>query len=189
MAEGEVFDWSTAPGQMRAEFERLQGVTKKLEEQQAKDAARLAAFDRREAFERVRAELGDAAKEVSLEDLGDTPLEQITATTLKVKAQEKVEARATAELAQATALGYTDVETYRADIAALQAQRAKDTQGMTANAIAAGSGKAPPEIPAQPHEAAFAAYEKARQSGLPPDDRGAAAVDAMFKAAYGTGAK
>ena len=180
--EGAVIDWSTAPAQMREAFEANAKELKALREAREADSKRLAEIDRRAAFDRVKTEAGDAAGDVTLEDLGEMATDQITTTILRAKATEKTEARAAAELTQAKAMGFENVEDFRTALAAVQAQKAKDTAGMTANAVAAGSGAAPPAAPKTPTEAAIAVYREAKTQGLPNDRAETMFLEASFAA-------
>jgi hypothetical protein len=177
-----TYDWSTAPQQMREAFERMQSETKALRETNEKAQARLLAVDRRETFERVKGELGDVAKDVSLEDLGDLPLEQITPTTLKVKAQEKAEARTLAEVQIAKDLGFESVDEFRTFRAEREAAKAQTQQAMGITAAAATAGQSFIEPVLSPKDAAFAAFNEAKTKGLPSDDAKAAAVSALLRA-------
>lgn len=180
--EGEqtVYAWETAPQEMRAEARRLADRLKELEAKDAAASARLAVIDRRETFEKVKGELGDAAKDVSLEDLGETPLEQITATTLKVKATEKAEARAAAETEMAKALGFETVEELRAFRTDAETRRQAQLASQTTTAQAAMSGQNSQEIKKTVDELAFEAFNA--NPHLPHDERVAAFLGASLGA-------
>ena len=180
MADEPTYDWSTAPKEMREAFEKMQADTKELRDRDAAASARLAVIDRREAFDKVKGELGDAAKDVSLEDLGETPLEQITATTLKVKATEKAEARAAAETEMAKALGFENVEELRAFRTDAETRRQAPLASQTTTAAAAMSGQNSQEIKKTVDEQAFEAFNA--NPHLPHDERVAAFLGASIGA-------
>jgi len=180
MADEPTYDWTTAPKEMREAFEKMQADTKELRERDAAASARLAVIDRREAFEKVKGELGDAAKDVSLEDLGETPLEQITATTLKVKATEKSEARAAAETEMAKALGFENVEELRAFRTDAETRRQAQLASQSTTAQAAMSGQNSQEIKKTVDELAFEAFNA--NPHLPHDERVAAFLGASLGA-------
>jgi len=180
MADEPTYDWTTAPKEMREAFEKMQADTKELRERDAAASARLAVIDRREAFEKVKGELGDAAKDVSLEDLGETRLEQITATTVKVKATEKAEARAAAESAMAEALGFENVEELRAFRTEAETRRQAQLASQTTTAQAAMSGQNSQEIKKTVDEQAFEAFNA--NPHLPHDERVAAFLGASLGA-------
>ncbi len=180
MADEPTYDWSTAPKEMREAFEKMQADTKELRDRDAAASARLAVIDRREAFDKVKGELGDAAKDVSLEDLGETPLEQITATTLKVKATEKAEARAAAETEMAKALGFENVEELRAFRTDAETRRQAQLASQTTTAAAAMSGQNSQEIKKTVDEQAFEAFNA--NPHLPHDERVAAFLGASIGA-------
>ena len=180
MAEEPTYDRTTAPKEMREAFEKMQADTKELRERDAAASARLAVIDRREAFEKVKGELGDAAKDVSLEDLGETPLEQITATTLKVKATEKAEARAAAETEMAKALGFENVEELRAFRTDAETRRQAQLVSQTTTVQAAMSGQNSQEIKKTVDELAFEAFNA--NPHLPHDERVAAFLGASLGA-------
>lgn len=181
MADGDVvLDWSTAPREMREAFEKMQADTKALQAQAEADRKRLAEVDRRETFERVKAELGDGAKEVSLEDLAETPLEQITVTALKVKAAEKAETRQAALAKLATDAGFESVEAMQAFRAEADARKAATTAAQTTTAIAATSGQTSTDVKKSVDEVAFEAFNA--NPHLPHDERVAAFLGASIGA-------
>jgi hypothetical protein len=189
MAEEPTYDWSTAPAEMRAEFQRIQGENKTLAEREAKAAARLAQLDRSLKFDEVKAAGGDALKDVSLEDIGDLGAEQITPTILQAKALEKGAAREKAETEMAKALGFdssAELRAFRVE-AETRNQAKLAAMGNTAAAATAGQGMKDPI--ATPQEAAFAAFKEARTAGLPSDDAKAAAVSALLAGAAAQQAK
>ncbi len=180
MAEEPTYDWTTAPKEMREAFEKMQADTKELRDRDAAASARLAVIDRREAFDKVKGELGDAAKDVSLEDLGETPLEQITATTLKVKATEKAEIQQAALAELAKNAGFESVEAMQQFRAEADARKAATTAAQTTTAQAAMSGQNSPEIKKTVDELAFEAFNA--NPHLPHDERVAAFLGASLGA-------
>jgi hypothetical protein len=163
-----IIDWGTAPGALRAAHEQQAKELKDLREKQAASDARLAAIDHREKFESLKGST-DTLKDLTPDDVKDIPADQLSTTILEAKAIEKARAKEAAELTQAKALGYESLETYKADIAALQAKRTADTRGMASNAAAAASGPGEPEAPKSRIEVANDAYKEARAKGMPQD--------------------
>lgn len=180
MAEDDGINWDTAPEQFREAHKAQAATLKDLQEREARAAARLAELDRKEAFEKVKGELGDTAKDVSLEDLGETPLEQITATTLKVKATEKAEARDKAEGEMAKALGFENAEELRAFRIEAETRKNAQLASQTTTAQAAMSGQNSQEIKKTVDELAFEAFNA--NPHLPHDERVTAFLGASLGA-------
>lgn len=178
--EGERIDWSTAPEQLREAHKAQADELKALRAQAEENGKRLAAIDRRETFDKVKGELGDGAKDVTLEDLGDTPLEQITLTTLKVKATEKAEIRAKALTELAANAGFESVEAMQQFRAEADARKAATLAAQSTTAQAAMSGQNSQEIKKTVDEQAFAAFNA--NPHLPHDERVTAFLGASLGA-------
>lgn len=183
MAEGETYDWSTAPAEMRAEFQRIQAANKDLEEREAKAAARLAQLDRSLKFDEVKAAGGDALKDVTLDDIGDLGADQITPTILQAKALEKGAAREKAETEMAKALGFDSADALRAFRVEAEARNAEKLTAMGQTAAAATAGQGAKEPIKTPTERAFEEAKALRAEGLPPDEVRAGFIGAKFDAA------
>jgi hypothetical protein len=180
--EGITIDWSTAPAQMREAFEANAKRVKELEKEHEASAARIAVIDRRERIESLKAQLGDSAKDVSPEDFGDTPAEQITDSLVRAKAIEKETIREAALAKLAKDAGFESGEALQAFMAERETAKAAATKAQGAAASVAGAGGAPPEAPAPPSEQAFKAFREAKDKGLPNDEAQAAYVGATIEA-------
>jgi hypothetical protein len=183
MAEDQVFDWTTAPKEMREVFEKMQADTKTLQAQAEKDRARLADVDRREKFAELKLAGGEALKDLTPEDVGDLTADQITPTILQAKALEKGAAREKAETEMAKALGFTDAEELRAFRVEAETRNQAKLAAMGNTAAAAMAGQASKEPIKTPTERAFEEAAALKSQGLPPDEVRAGFIGAKFDAA------
>jgi hypothetical protein len=189
MSDEPTYDWSTAPAEMRAEFQRIQGENKTLAEREAKAAARLAQLDRSLKFDDLKAAGGDALKDVSLEDIGDLGAEQITPTILQAKALEKAQTQQAALASLAKDAGFESVEAMQAFRTAAAEHQSQTMTAMGHTAAAATAGQGIPDPIASPSQAAFTAFTEAKTQGLPSDDAKAAAITALFQSTAAQAAK
>lgn len=161
--------WETQD--MRALREHAESLKADLDQeraQRAQEAEELDAFRRRDRF--ASALMEAQIDGISFEDVADLPTEQITATALRIRAEEKQAARGVAEERQAKELGFETVDEYRATISAVKTMRAEERQSLAAATAIVGS-QAPPVAPVTktPQEHAMDAYKEARAQGLPED--------------------
>lgn len=181
MAEEQI-DWSTAPAALRAAHEANTARLRELEAESAASKARLTQIDRREKFAELKSSLGDVAKDVTLEDLGDLPLDQFTPTTLEVKALEKTRARVAAEERQAKELGYENREAFVADLTRVREEREKRTATQTQVANLATGGPGTPEPPKAAVTLAMEVLAADKAAGRPADVQGANFLNALLAA-------
>lgn len=171
------------PAGLRKHAKQLEADLKAEREARAAEIARLAEYEKRDAFDAAAKEAG--VDGLSLEDVKDLPKEQITATTLRVKAAEKEQAQQArlAELAQT--LGTTP-EALAETIKAQEAKKAQEAADRAAATGIAAGGQAPPpgETKETPSEKGLEAWKQAREHGTPQDLAEAEFVRAATEATF-----
>lgn len=153
------------PAGLRKHARELEKQLKAVRESDAAKGAKLAAYERRDAFEAAVKEAG--VEGLTLQDVAD--LQDITPTALKVLAKERDDAR-TARLAeQAKDLGFASVDEFQQFVAARKAEQEQHTKDLAAVGAAAAAGGAAPVV-ASPDEVAMKRWTEVRKNGMPEDD-------------------
>lgn len=113
----------------------------------------------------------DIEVELTLEDLGEVPPEDITLDLLKSKASAKQEQLTEFNRQAAKQAGFETVEEYQAALQTAKQAQEEKTKAMTAvgSAASSGGGAPPKEESTEPHEAMFAGYEAAIKAGQTKD--------------------
>lgn len=153
------------PRPWRKHASTLEQELRTTREAQAEKDAKLAEYERRDAF--AGALLEAQVTGISLDDLKDVPTEQINATFLKVRAQEKAAQDDAALEAQAKAAGFEDVASFKAALQAVDAKTAEERQALAAQGAVATAGGAGPAPQETVQERAWKAYKDARADGQP----------------------
>lgn len=156
------------PPGARKHLRQVEKDLKAERDARAADREKLLRYERRETLERVLTETGLTG--VTVEDLGDVDPEAITATLVRVKADEKSQAVAAQKSEQAKAAGYESVEDYERDLAAARAVRERNTVAQQRQTQVASVGGPPPVDPEKTDtEVAYQTFKDATSKGMPED--------------------
>jgi hypothetical protein len=133
------------------------------------DAERDAELERYRKRDRFLESLGDI-QGVSFEDVKDVPLEQITPTLLKVKAEEKSKSADTELEALAKKAGFEDVGQFKTAVQTLTGMQEQERQQLASQtAAASATGVVTPPGDLTPAEAGTKAYQEAKAQGIAED--------------------
>lgn len=172
------------PKPWRAHAKEVTTANKALQQQLADKDAKIAQYEKREAFEAAVAQAGELKVPVTFDEFGDLPANLITPEIIRGRANDKATADAATRLAAAKSAGFETVEAYDEALAEIKAKRAEQQQNMqTATNIVAGGGNAsaPPEKPQA--EVVTGAFAEARKKGKNTKDARADAIGALVETA------
>lgn len=155
------------PGPLRKHARQLEKELAEVRRQREAELAELATFRRERAFGAAMAEA--KVEGVTLADVGDLPADQITASLVKAKAQEKEEQRRAAEERQAKELGFDSLDEYREVLKVAQERKAEQRREREAGAAAAMTGAGREPAKDSPGVQAYRTWEESVKSGRSAD--------------------
>lgn len=147
-------------------------LAKKVKEQEAANQeamAKLARYERREAFEHALSEAKVEGVELTLEDFEGLPAEQISAVAIRMKAEEKAGERSAALETQAKALGFASAEEFQVALDKVTAMDSEKRASLITQSSVAQAGAPGPAPTKTPEEAGWDAYKEAKGSGKAED--------------------
>jgi hypothetical protein len=166
---------------LRKHADKLEGDLRKERQERQELEALVTGYRRQDAFRDalVKANVSD----VTLEEIGDLPPEQITPDLVKAKSDSKVRASLAAKEEQAKSLGFESAEAMDEALTAIREQRERAGAAMAANAAVAKSGPGAPPPQQTPTEEAWAEFQGQRKQGRAQDKARGAAVTKLIERA------